>query len=91
MFLQRVRDAVAAGRLAGPVIVVVEGVARRGVDEGVAGGVEVVHAPGSGDDSLVALAGTGVTAVTADRELRRRLVAAGAATVGPRWLLDRIE
>jgi 8-oxo-dGTP diphosphatase len=54
-------------------------------------GVRVVAAPGSGDDTIAELAG-GLRGqrivVTADRELRRRSQAAGAAAAGPRWLLD---
>lgn len=55
--------------------------------------VRVVTAPGSGDDTLAELAatepGTRVL-VTADRELRRRAVAAGADVTGPRWLLAQL-
>ena len=50
-----IRAAAAAARLPVPVIVVVEGAARRGAAEGTADQVEVVHAPGSGDDVLAAL------------------------------------
>jgi hypothetical protein len=93
-FVDRVRGAAQADRLKGPVIVVLEGAARGGVDEGIADGVEVRHAPRSGDDMLVALA-TGaevqVTLVSADRALRRRAEEVGARVVGPRWLLDLLE
>lgn len=86
--------AVADGQLRPPVVVVVEGAARRGVAEGEAGGITVAHAAGSGDDRLVELAvGAApgpVVVVTADRELRRRVAAAGGAAVGPGWLQDRI-
>jgi 8-oxo-dGTP diphosphatase len=54
-------------------------------------GVRVVAAPGSGDDTIAELAGRlrgQRIVVTADRELRRRSEAAGAAVTGPRWLLD---
>ena len=51
--VDRVRRATAAGVIASPVVVVLEGQAKRGVDEGFADGVEVVHAPGLGDDTLV--------------------------------------
>jgi hypothetical protein len=51
-----VRAAVAAGRLSPPVVVVLEGRARSGVDEGDGDGVRVVHAPGAGDDELARLA-----------------------------------
>ena len=53
--------------------------------------VRVVAARGEGDDEIASLAGrlTGRrVVVTADRELRRRSQAAGAAVTGPRWLLD---
>ena len=78
-------------------MVVLEGAARRGVEEGTADGVEVVHARGEGDDTMAALAaaltGAGklVTLVSADRELGRRARQAGADVVGPSWLLDRID
>ena len=53
--------------------------------------VRVVLAPGSGDDAIVAQArpvpGRRLV-VTADRELRRRCEAAGAAVTGPGWLLS---
>jgi 8-oxo-dGTP diphosphatase len=52
--------------------------------------VQVVLAPGSGDDAIVReaaeLRGCCVVA-TADRELRRRCEQAGAIVTGPRWLL----
>jgi uncharacterized protein YaiI (UPF0178 family) len=89
-----IRRATAAGRLAAPVVVVLEGEARRGVAEGVAGGVAVVHAAGSGDDAIVGVAGPGdepVVVVTADRELARRARDLGAGVVGPGWLLERLD
>jgi len=53
------------------------------------GTVQVVSAPGSGDDEIVRLArsrpGRRIV-VTSDRELRRRSVAAGAQVAGPSWL-----
>ena len=54
-----------------------------------AGTVRVVSAPGSGDDEIVRLAQAGrgrCLVVTADRELRRRCLAAGARVTGPSWL-----
>lgn len=102
----------AAGRLyeqvlsaaLGPVVLVVEGAARTGVEAGSARGVRVVHAAGSGDDAVidavadavaepVADAGSEaamVTVVTSDRELRRRVAELGADVVGPRWFLERL-
>ncbi len=89
-----VRTASAAGRLTGPVVVVLEGMARRGVEEGILDGVQVVHAPGSGDDTLVALAVAAaepILLVSADRALRRRAEHCGADVVGPTWILDRLD
>ncbi|MBF6331667.1 NYN domain-containing protein [Nocardia transvalensis] len=85
----------------GGIVVVLEGAARRAVgDEADAEfeGLQVVTAEGSGDDAIVAVVtsamartGTGaVTVVTADRELRQRVEALGAQTVGPRWLWERV-
>jgi 8-oxo-dGTP pyrophosphatase MutT (NUDIX family) len=76
------------------VVMVVEGAARRVADEP-SDGVHVVAAPGSGDDRIVDLvqdAGpdTAHLVVTADRELRARCEAVGAAVTGPRWLLERL-
>ncbi|RST16730.1 NTP pyrophosphohydrolase [Streptomyces sp. WAC05374] len=92
---ERLRDRLvpyAAGGVAGrpgpmDVVLVVEGRAR-GVEP--VPGVRVDEAPGSGDDRIVELAGEaaaagrGCVVVTADRELRRRVEAHGAETVGPR-------
>jgi 8-oxo-dGTP diphosphatase len=53
-------------------------------------GVRVVAARGEGDDEIASLAAqlTGQRIViTADRDLRRRCEAAGAAVTGPGWLL----
>lgn len=54
--------------------------------------IDVVRAPGSGDDAIVAVARDhpGGLVVTADRELRHRLGELGATTIGPRWLWDRL-
>lgn len=92
-FVDEVRRATIAGRLVGPVVVVLEGAARRGAEPGTVHEVEVVHAPGSGDDTLVAVAAATdgpVLLVSADRQLGARGQAAGAEVVGPRWLLDRL-
>lgn len=80
----------AAGRLDPPVTLVLEGRFRAGTDEAVIDGVEVVHAPGEGDDTIVAVAEANrqVIVVTADRELAERVRAADGAVVGPSWLLD---
>ena len=91
----QVKAAVDSGRVAQPVVVVLEGKARGGVESGVADGVTVLHAAGSGDDMLVDVAANAseqsVTLVTADRELRRRAEALGADVVGPGWLLELLE
>jgi uncharacterized protein YaiI (UPF0178 family) len=75
-----------------PVTVVLEGRARAGAEEAEVDGVEVVHAPGEGDDTIAAIAEIHrqVVVVTADRELAARVRAAQAEVVGPSWLLDRL-
>jgi 8-oxo-dGTP diphosphatase len=82
-------------------VLVLEGAARAALDDLPAqpGGlpdasrVRVVAAAGSGDDLIADLA-AGLPGyrlvVTADRELRGRCVAAGAAVTGPRWLLGML-
>ena len=81
-----------AGRLGPPVTIVLEGRARAGADQADVDGVEVVHAPGEGDDTIVAIAEANhdVVVVTADRELAERVRAAHAEVVGPSWLLDHL-
>ena len=89
----RIRQAAAAGTLPAPVVLVLEGQAKQGVEEGWADGVEVVHAAGSGDDTRVALAAGSdepVVLVSADRELAERARRTGAEVVGPTWLLDQL-
>ncbi|WP_225849182.1 NTP pyrophosphohydrolase [Streptomyces sp. HPF1205] len=76
------------------VVLVVEGAAR-----GIASvpGVRVESAAGSGDDLIAALAAAAGSAApgrpclvaTADRELRARVTASGAAVVGPRAVRPR--
>ena len=93
-FVERLGAAVESGLLAEPVVVVLEGAARGGVEAGVAGGVTVLHAPGSGDDTLLAVvadANRQVTLVSADRALRQQAGALGADVTGPRWLLDLLD
>jgi 8-oxo-dGTP diphosphatase len=75
-------------------VMVLEGAARAAAERialsGASGQVTVVQAPGSGDDAIVAVVRELVgrrLVVTADRELRRRCVAAGATIAGPGWLL----
>jgi rRNA-processing protein FCF1 len=74
------------------VTVVLEGQSRAGAEEAEVDGVEVVHAPGEGDDTIAATAGANqdVIVVTADRGLADRVRATDAEVVGPRWLLDRL-
>lgn len=71
------------------VILVVEGQAR-GADSSPT--VEVVNAPGSGDDQIVELVAANsdrpCAVVTADRELRTRVTALGAQVLGPRSVRD---
>lgn len=97
---RRLRDAISAHALREtlgldrvPVVVlVVEGRARgvEPTDE-----VQVVAAPGSGDDTIVHVveqadaAGDDVVVVTADRGLRSRVTALGARTVGPSAVRSR--
>jgi len=81
----------AGGRWFPQVYLVVEGRARAVLDlVEPAPRVRVVAASGEGDDEIASLAGrlTGRrVVVTADRELRRRCEAAGAAVAGPGWLI----
>ena len=81
-----------AGQLDPPVTLVLEGRARAGADEAVVDGVEVVHSPGAGDDTIAAIAEAHreVIVVTADRGLAERARAANAEVVGPSWLLDKL-
>jgi predicted RNA-binding protein with PIN domain len=80
------------------IVLVLEGKARRGNPVGQDGRLRTVHAPGSGDDTIVESVmaqvdvgdGRGVTVVTADRVLRDRVEAAGAGSVSPSWLLDQL-
>ncbi|MFZ2749263.1 MAG: hypothetical protein WAZ15_03065, partial [Propioniciclava sp.] len=72
------------------VVLVLEGSARAGVPEGEAGGVTTVHAPGEGDDEVVAqcrdhtASGDAVTVASAYRGLLSRLDPLGVTTLGPR-------
>jgi rRNA-processing protein FCF1 len=73
-------------------MIVLEGRARAGADASDVDGVEVVHAPGEGDDTIAAIADANldVVVVTADRELAERVRAADAQVVGPNWLLEQL-
>jgi 8-oxo-dGTP diphosphatase len=72
--------------------IVLEGRARAGADEASLDGVEVIHAPGGGDDTIASIArpNRDVVVVTADRELAERVRAVNAEVVGPIWLLDQL-
>jgi rRNA-processing protein FCF1 len=80
--------------LDGPVVLVLEGKAKAGVAEHAArDGVAVVHAAGSGDDTIADLAGEhgqDAVVVTADRALAARVRACGARVEGPSSLLARL-
>lgn len=92
----RLHRAIAAADLGyDMVVLVLEGAARGGQSVGEDVAVHTVHASGSGDDAIVeqvrtrSTEGGEVVVVTADRELRARVAAAGGSSVGPSWLLDR--
>ena len=93
----RIRAAARGGRIDTPVVVVLEGKARDGAPEETADSVEVVHAHGEGDDTIVDVVASasvrahGITVVTADRGLAARVRDHDAAVVGPTWLLDRLD
>ncbi len=93
----RITAAASDGRIDAPVVVVLEGKARDGAREGAVDGVEVVHARGEGDDTIVDVvaAASGrahvVTVVTADRGLAARVRDHDAAVVGPTWLLELLD
>jgi len=77
--------------------VVLEGEARLAPDTSAAA-VDVVRAPGSGDDAIVGAARDALAAgdapvvvVTADRELRARVEALGAGVRGPAWLREALQ
>ncbi len=91
-FTEQVRATVIAERLDPPVTIVLEGQSRRGAEKTKEDGVEVVHAPAVGDDTIVAIAEANrdVVVVTADRELGVRVRAVGADVVGPNWLLAQL-
>ncbi len=87
--LARMADGLTHLRWLPDVVLVVEGSARPAVTA-VTGPVRVLAAAGSGDDTIAVLAGHTPgrrIVITADRELRERCIAAGAAVAGPGWLL----
>jgi predicted RNA-binding protein with PIN domain len=93
---KRLHQEIAAADLGYDVVVLVlEGAAQGGQPVGADGAIHTVHAPGSGDDTIVEQVharrteGDDVVVVTADRMLRERVAAAGGSSVGPSWLLSR--
>lgn len=100
---ERLVTAIAAARAAGVapelldgrVVVVLEGRAAAADVEAHADVVEVVRAPRDGDATIVELVPTyapdDVLVVTSDRELRRRVEALGATTVGAAHLRDVLD
>lgn len=93
---ERLHHAIAAADLDYEVVVLVlEGDARAGQPVGENGAIHTVHASGSGDDTIVDQVrtrdadGDDVVVVTADRDLRARVEAAGGSFVGPSWLHAR--
>ena len=93
---RRLHEQLVTADIDGEIVLVLEGEAKRGVPAGRDGHVTVVHAPTDGDGEIVrqahkaAEAGHRVTVVTADRLLAARVAKAGP-TVGPTWLLDRLD
>jgi predicted RNA-binding protein with PIN domain len=79
------------------IVLVLEGAAKAGSAAGKDAHVRVAHAAADGDGEIVARAraareqGADVTVVTADRILRGRVEALGAATTSPTWLLDQLD
>lgn len=93
---KRLHQAMAATDLGyDAVVLVLEGDAKRGQPVGDDGTIFTVHAPDSGDDAIVEQVrtrsrdGDDVVVVTADRQLRERVAAAGGSSIGPSWLLAR--
>lgn len=93
---KRLHQEIAAADLGYDIVVLVlEGAAKGGKPEGEDGAIHTVHAPGSGDDTIVEQVrirradGEHVVVVTADRVLRERVTAAGGSSLGPSWLLSR--
>ncbi|GAB3713285.1 NYN domain-containing protein [Mariniluteicoccus flavus] len=77
------------------VVLVLEGLFRRGVSAGTEGGVTTVHAPTDGDSEIVAQVATrggeGIDVVTSDRGLIARIEALGAHRLPCSWLLDQLH
>ena len=96
--LASLATALSAGRLEGPIVVVLEGAARGGAPAGPCAtqGLRVVHADADGDSAIVAevvglvAEGAPATVVTADRGLQDRVTVAGGTVLPPSWLLKRL-
>ena len=93
--VRRLLDTISGHPTSADVILVVEGIARAGVEPGQHNGIQVVHAAGSGDDEIVRITGESagdraVTVVTADRALRTRVTSLGATVEGPRHYLEHL-
>ncbi|WP_112241392.1 hypothetical protein [Kribbella monticola] len=91
-----------APKLSEPVeiVVVLEGAARRAMDDAPPlGDLQVVLADHEGDDTIVDVVKTAaitdpdrpITVITADRALRDRIKAHGAEPEGPRWLWNHLD
>lgn len=88
---QRLADAMRTKIAADPelrVVLVLEGAARGGPPEAT-GPLTVVHASGSGDDEIVRQSVGADLVVTADRELRGRVVP--VACTGPSWVWGAVS
>lgn len=78
------------------VVLVLEGQARGAARVGRDGHLRTVHAPGSGDDTVVAQVKLAivqhrkVTVVTADQMLQARVSGVGAQALSPSWLLEQL-
>jgi hypothetical protein len=96
-FIGRIDAALRSGVVTGPVTVVLEGRARAGGSDPRTDRLQVVLAPGSGDDAIVETVaakraeGQSVTVVTADRGLAERVRRLGAAVESPGRFLERLE
>ncbi|MFE3546052.1 hypothetical protein ACFXK0_24085 [Nocardia sp. NPDC059177] len=77
------------------ITVILEGAAKPAADTPTPPRLRILLADGSGDDAIVeaVTAATDyaeLTVVTADRELRTRVTAHNATTVGPTWLWNQL-
>ena len=89
---------VLADQFSETISVIIDGRPVSDLAEGEHGGIRVFYAtrsgPNAADDRIVELIAErpeGVTVVTSDRELRRRIVELGGDVQGTRWLLTRLD